>query len=59
MLSMEPAVVHTKLLNPPNEKERQETVDALQVVKGSQTEPHFENIVALVRSQALCCWSST
>ena len=44
-------MLHTKLLNPPNERERQETVDALKVVEGSQNEPHFNNIVALV-----CIW---
>ncbi len=50
MVSMDPAVLRSKLLNPPNEAQRQRTVDALKIVQTSQDDPHYANIVSLVRS---------
>ena len=49
MLGIESGALRKKLLNPPHEKERQETVDALKVVHTSQSDPHFNSIVSLVR----------
>ena len=53
MISMEPAVLRKKLLNPPNEGPRQQTVDALKIIQTSQDDPHYENIVSLVRAFSL------
>lgn len=55
MVSMEPAVLRRKLLNPPNEARRQQTVDALRIVQTSQDDPHYVNIVSLVRVLHLTC----
>ena len=49
MLGIESGAFRKKLLNPPHEKERQDTVDALKVVHTSQSDPHFNSIVSLVR----------
>ena len=51
MLGIESGALRKKLLNPPHEKERQETVDALKVVHTLQSDPHFNSIVSLVRLQ--------
>lgn len=59
MVSMDPVVLRKKLLNPPNEAQRQQTVDALKIVQTSQDDPHYENIVSLVRSHVAdveFCW---
>lgn len=48
MVSLDPAVLKAKLLNPPNEARRQETVDKLRIVHSAQDDPHYDNIVALV-----------
>ena len=47
-VSMEPAILRKKLLNPPNEARRQQTVDVLKIVHTSQDDPHYANIVSLV-----------
>ena len=48
MVSMDPAVLQQKLLNPPHESRRQQTVDALKLVQTAQDDPHYGNLVSLV-----------
>ncbi len=48
MMSSEPEAVRKKLLMPPNERQRQETLDILNIVGTSQDDPYYNNIVNLV-----------
>ena len=52
----DPKDMRRKLLNPPHEKQRQATVDALHVVQTAQEDPHFDSMTALVsRLTSLSC----
>jgi hypothetical protein len=48
LMSSDADVLRNKLLQPPNERQRQETVDLLNIVNTAQEDPYYNNIVHLV-----------
>jgi len=49
LMSSDPEALKKKLLKPPNERQRQETLGNLNIVNTSQDDPYYNNIVNLVR----------
>ena len=54
MMSADPEALKKKLLKPPNERQRQETLDILNIVNTPQDDPHYDSIVNLVTLPKPC-----